>query len=707
MTFSQLAAPGSPDPRASYGGPAEEWVGRVIQRGGQELKLEKLSDRLTTRLRQPSDLAALQEYLSPLAVRAVAAGQLVEWQVQPTALEATLEKARRHAGVRFASHVYYLSASPHSWIYLTAEITVQFAAATPEPYIEALLQALGLAIVQPLKGIPAAFVTEVTATAQENPIKLANRLICDPAVLVAEPNLVMAVDNFYHPRDDLYSQQWHLFHQGGPNLAPGSHMNVEAAWDITRGSRSVVIAITDDGFDLNHPDLQGMGKLVNPIDLQDQDAVPLPSHQDDSHGTAVAGLALGEENGTGIVGVAPGCALLPIRTTGFLDDATIEQLFDQAVQRGAAVISCSWSAAANAFALTLRQTNAIARAAREGRNGKGCVIVFAAGNANRPVSGTIQEAHWPQNALSGPTEWLSGFAIHPDVIAVSACTSLATKAAYSNWGDHVAVTAPSNNAPPSMALPQVGTVDTGPVITQFLPGLGMVTSDRGGVEGYGPGSYTTDFGGTSSSCPLVAGVAALMLSVNPTLTAAQVRQILQTTADKIVDPNPDPQLGLRYGTYDGRGHSPWFGYGKVNAFAAVREAQQLAVRGRSLRQAVTYQCQTPLTIPDYPAQAAISPLTVTETGAVVDLQTQVSVDHQFLGDLSLTLVAPNGTGVVIQTRILGRQRQLRQVYSLKTTPALIAMLGLEARGSWCLQVRDHAPGATGQLLSWQLRLGLG
>ncbi|NJM85357.1 MAG: hypothetical protein HC839_04130 [Leptolyngbyaceae cyanobacterium RM2_2_21] len=74
------------------------------------------------------------------------------------------------------------------------------------------------------------------------------------------------------------------------------------------------------------------------------------------------------------------------------------------------------------------------RAATEGRNGKGCVVVFSAGNANRPVSGTINETQWPQNALSGPTKWLSGFAIHPDVLAISASTSLGTKAAYEQLG---------------------------------------------------------------------------------------------------------------------------------------------------------------------------------------------------------------------------------------------------------------------------------
>jgi subtilisin family serine protease len=547
----------------------------------------------------------------------------------------------------------------------------------------------------------------VTGGAQENPLKLANRLIRQPEVLAAEPNLVVETSQLYRPRDDRYGQQWHLFHQGGSYLSPNSHINAEAAWDITRGSRSVVIAIADDGFDLNHPDLQGLGKLVAPLDLQDQDAVPLPRRQEENHGTAVAGLAVGEENGSGIVGVAPGCALLPIRTTGFIDDRSIEQLFDQAVQRGAAVIACSWSPASNYFPLTLRQTNAITRAATEGRQGKGCVIVFSAGNANRPLSGTVNERQWPHHALSGPTQWLSGFAVHPDVIAVAACTSLATKAAYSNWGTSIAIAAPSNNAPPNMALPQVGTVPTGPEIRQTLPGLGMVTSDRSDVAGYDPGHYTQTFGGTSSACPVVAGVAGLILSVNPHLTARQVREILQTTADKIVDPNPDPQLGLSYGTYDGRGHSQWFGYGKVNAFAAVQAAQRLGQAWRRLTQTVKVEQATPVAIPDYPATGVDSPLAVTPSGPLVDLQVQVQVNHDFLGDLSLTLVTPSGTEVLIQGRTLGRQQELRQRYSLATTPALINLLGQAVQGDWRLRATDHAPGATGQILSWGMTLGLG
>jgi len=701
MTHSPLA-----DSTLLGSGPHPGAWGMTLQRGGEELLMEKVPDRITTALLSPTALAELRQQITPLEVRAVALGQLVEWHLSPHRLETVLAWLRQHPAVKFASHVYRLQNSPKTWVYLTAEMMVQFAPATPPQAIDLTLADLGLSVEKPLEGVPTAFVVAVTPTAAENPVKLANRLMQEPTVLAAEPNVVVETAALYRPRDDRFTQQWHLSHRGGALLSPRSHIQAEAAWDITRGSRSVVIAVSDDGFDLNHSDLQGMGKLVAPVDLKDRDAVPLPLAQNENHGTAVAGLAVGEENGSGIVGVAPGCAFLPIRHSGFVDDAVIEQLFEEAMRRGADVIACSWSPASNYFPLTTRQKNAITRAATEGRNGKGCVVVFSAGNANRPLSGSVNETRWPHQALMGPTKWLNGFAIHPDVIAVSASTSLGTKAAYSNWGDHIAVAAPSNNAAPSMALAQVGSVPTGPELMQPTPGLGMVTSDRTQTAGYDASNYTTTFGGTSSACPVVAGVSGLMLSINPNLTAQEVREILQATADKIVDRTADPQLGLRYGTYDPRGHSRWFGYGKVNAAKAVQEAQRRAFRHRQVHQVITQRSENAVPIPDHRGSGATSTLTIEPEGKVADLQVRVRLEHEFLGDITLTLITPAGTKALLQGRTLGAQTQLDQTYTLANAAILSTLVGESGRGNWRLQAVDHAPGATGRVLGWGLILGL-
>lgn len=681
-------------------------TGLTLQRGGEELLLVKVGDRFTTQLTDPDAFDSLRSVVNPLAVRPVGRGQLVEWQVEPPRLEETISIARSQAIVEYASHVYQPISSPRTWIYLTNQLTIQFAPTVAVNRVRAIAQHYGLGAAQALEGIPNTFIYRVGQQATENPVKIANRLMQSAEVLTAEPNVVIETAQLYRPSDTLFRQQWHLTPTVGADVKPDAHISVEQAWDITRGSRSVVIAVSDDGFDLEHPDLQGMGKVVAPTDLKSRDAVPLPVETSENHGTACAGLAIGEENRSGIVGVAPECGFMPIRMTGFLDDESVEGIFRWAVDRGAAVISCSWSPAAIKYPLSLRQRNALTQAATKGRNGKGCVIVFSAGNANRPVSGTIFEKEWPRNAVSGPTEWLSGFAVHPDVITVSACSSLNTKSAYSSWGQHVAVAAPSNNAHPSVGLPEVGTVKTGPVIASRILGRGMVTSDRTGASGYDQDAYTRTFGGTSSSCPVVAGVAGLMLSANPNLTAREVKQILQQTADKVIDASSDPQLGFRYGTYDNNGHSQWFGYGRVNAYKAVQEARRRLWRGRSYTKQLELKDAAPTPIPDNQVDGVRRSLQCRNQGTVQDLYVQVELEHEFLGDITLHLQLPNGEKLLLQGRTLGGQQILEQRYDLSNTPILMRAVGLDAAGKWQLQISDRAPGHVGQLLSWKVELAL-
>jgi len=678
----------------------------TLQRGGEEILLAKVNDRFTTRLTTPEAVESLQALLQPLAVRPVARGQLVEWRVQSQRLESAIAQARAQDIVQFASHVYRLLDSPQTWLYVTEQLTVQFQPTLPRPQLSAIAQSYGLAELRELPGIPNTFIYTVTAEATENPLKIANRLMERSEVLTAEPNVVVETAALYRPQDSLYNQQWHLTPSQGSDVREDAQIGVERAWDVTRGSRSVVVAVSDDGFDLDHPDLQGMGKLIAPQDLKAADAVPLPTSSNDNHGTACAGLAIGEEGQNGIVGVAPGCSFMPIRNTGFLDDEAIEGIFEWAIAKGAAVVSCSWSPAAMKYSLSLRQRSVITRAATQGRNGKGCVILFSAGNANRPVDGTVNEQGWPQNAVRGVQEWLSGYALHPDVITVSACTSLNQKSAYSSWGNAVAVTAPSNNAHPEVTLPRTGTIKTGPEIRSSFRGRGMVTSDRGGAAGYDRSAYTRTFGGTSASCPVAAGVAALVLSANPTLTAREVKQILQQTADKITDTTPDPQLGLRYGTYDNKGHSRWFGYGRVNAYKAVLAAKQRLWQNRRYTRTVEVGEDVSVLIPDNQSAGVVRSQPCRDRGTVQDVYVQVEVEHEYLGDLSLHLLLPSGRSLLLQGRTLGNRDRLAQRYDLTNTPVLIEAIGEAAAGQWQLKAIDHAPGHTGHLRNWRVVLAV-
>lgn len=546
----------------------------ILQRGGDELLLSKALDRFT--LRPSSTASASSDWAATIPAklnRRIPQSNLEEYVVAPSNLETAMATARASDAVAFASHVYSPANNPSTFFYLTDRITIQFDEQLDEASRSAIANFACLKIVRQIEGIPNTFLCEVTKQATENPIKIANRLTRYPEVLIAEPNILVETQPHYIPRDPLYSKQWYLNNKGGDLLVANAQIFAEPAWDITRGVRSIVIAIADDSVDTTHPDFKGEGKIVFPIDLKDGDSSPIPVEDSDNHGTACAGVAVAEENGKGIVGVAPGCALMPVRTTGYLDDDSVEKLFNWAIEKKAAVISCSWGPSAVYYPLSLRQSAVITKAATQGRGGRGCVIIFAAGNANRPINGTIDEKGWPNNVLGGKTQWLNGFAVHPDAIAVSASTSLNKKAAYSNWGNSISVCAPSNNAPPGIWLQETGPILTSPEVTQNLLGLGVFTADRVGVSGYDAGDYTNTFGGTSSATPVVAGVAGLILSANPRLTAREVRKILEETADKIVDPDPDPQLGNRLGNYNPNSRRcDWFGYGKVNALKAVQAA---------------------------------------------------------------------------------------------------------------------------------------
>lgn len=677
--------------------------GGSFSRGGRQLKVAKLADRFTARLRRgraPADIAASHNlaHLDSLERRQ----ELEVFVVNPAARDLAMEQVRRDPAVEFASHVYQLENDPTSRLYLTDEITVQFAPEAADDEIEQVAVAHGLSLVKPVPGLLRAFVFRLTTAATENPIKLCNRLQATPGILLCEPNVLVASQTFYVPSDSLFAEQWHLSHDGGPFLNAGSHVDAVRAWDITRGVRSVVVAVADDSVDLAHADFQGPGKVVAPRDFAGNDFGPAPELPDDNHGTACAGVAVAEENGTGVVGAAPRCALMPIRTSGYLDDNSIEALFDWVVQNGAGVVSCSWGPAAINFPLSTRQANALHRAATLGRNGLGCVIVFAAGNANRPLDAVVNETGWPNNLFSGPTQWHDGFAAHPDVIAVSACTSLGRKAAYSSWGREISVCAPSNNGHPSAYHPAVGGLRTYPLITGPLPGLGIVTTDRRGAPGYSSSDYTRDFGGTSSACPLVAGVAALTLSANPDLTALEVREILEGTADKITDPATDPQLGLAHGTYDANGHSLWFGHGKVNAFNAVQEA----VRRRPTIAATTIRkVSTPgLAIPDNNVTGVRDTVAVAETGVLASARVSVEIIHTYRGDLQLTLLAPSGRSVVLHRPSNDSAENLEGVFDVTSVPGLATLANEPITGNWTLQVQDLAGLDIGRLNRWELEL---
>ncbi len=638
--------------------------------GGERFDIEKSKELFAVKKRAGTmrgsltdALAQMGDYPSVKFQETDSFSRVEVYRVGAESLDEAMEIIRlKKPGVKWCSHVYNMHGDDEGAMVPTDCIYMEVKPGADASKINKVLDELGLELM-PMEG--SGFLLRLTDASFENPIKIANALAERGDVELAEPDFSMKVClHGYRPLDTLFPQQWHLENRGGFGLIEGADVSAPDAWEITRGDRSIVVCVMDDGVQLDHPDFSSPGKILSPFDFGQNDDRPAPVFSSDNHGTACAGVAVADENETGVVGMAPGCALMPIRTSGTISDSTIDDLFEYARVSGADVISCSWGVATRFFTLSTRMKNAIRRAALEGRNGKGCVILFAAGNENSPVDG-----------VKDGVRVRSGFARHPEVITISASNSRDVRSTYSNFGPEIWVAAPSSGA----------------------GGRRIVTTDRTGAAGYQSGAYTTveGFGGTSSSTPLVAGVCGLMLSVNPDLTSTDVKEILGETADKIDADN---------GNYNPEGHSKWYGWGRVNAFRAVSEARNRLSPSPVKR--ITFERTPGLAVPDFPLPGVSDAIQVEDAGIVRSASVSVDITHTFRGDLRILLVTPDGSRITLRDRKMDGRNNVVHTYTAEGTAALSVLSGKPARGSWELRVIDMAKADTGIVNSWTLTLDL-
>ena len=538
-----------------------------LYRGQHRIPLEKEADFFTAILSTPNAIQEVNEMKEVQTLKRVFDNvyKIRTRDFEQDDMMSILRNSQRLECV--CHHAYRPVGDPGTRYYLTDKIILGFEAKISLKQKESILAGHGLKYLKAYSALPDVYLLEVTASAGKNPLKVCMDLVELAAVRFAEPNLINRYESFHRPTDDIFSLQWHLQSSNDIELVEGADVAAIQAWDIEKGQRDIIVGILDDGFDLSHPDFQGAGKIVGARDFADNDNLPDPSARaGDFHGTPVAGVAIGEENGAGIVGAAPGCAFMPIRFDLRADDNLMFEIFEY-VGRRAHIMSNSWGPVPVFAPLsTLQYEQLIDLTETGGPDGKGCTILFAAGNYNAPLFDMENQGfewrHPSQGIRVTRGSILNGYAAHPHVIAVAASNSLNKKSAYSNWGKEISFCAPSDNFHP--INPQVR-----------LPGRGIWTTDN---EETGLGftidsRYTGRFGGTSSATPLAAGVAALVKSTNKNLSAKAIREILETTTDKIIDNDADPVLGQQKGTYNGEGHSEWFGFGKINAHSAVLEAQ--------------------------------------------------------------------------------------------------------------------------------------
>lgn len=328
--------------------------------------------------------------------------------------------------------------------------------------------------------------------------------------------------------DTFFNQQWHLTYDSEYantyNVATQSDINVIEAWQRTRG-KGVKVAVIDDHFDTTHPDLKDQIIATYDVDDNDTDVGRDETFNSASHGTPCAGIIGAKADGNGVVGVAPESSLILIKLNLQGDYYTIKAL-QKAAELGADVISCSWGT----YDVSEAVETVIHDLATNGRDGKGIVIVFAAGNNHYDLD----------NSLINDESELD------DVIGVSASDENALMPYYANWGSKLDLLAPGGDWLGLMTIDEVG-------------------SEYGNNKSYDNPDYIfpTDynyFSGTSASAPIVAGAAALLLSYDSNLTKIQVQELLESTTDKIGGD-----------IYDENGWNDNYLYGKINIGKTFKE----------------------------------------------------------------------------------------------------------------------------------------
>ena len=301
----------------------------------------------------------------------------------------------------------------------------------------------------------------------------------------------------------------------------------------SKGATSV-IAVIDDGLDFKHPAFKN--KIVAWRDMRDKTNSKKPVHKyDEGHGTACASVAL--SNDPNAPGVAPLAKLIPIRITGLGSVLQAEAIY-WAVNQGADIISCSWGPPDGNisnpsddnfhFPLPDHTRLAFAYAAKYGRNGKGCAIVFAAGNGNEPAK------H-------------DGYVSNRNVFAISAVNYKNRPTQYSDYGKPIICAFPSGDFDLTDG-------------NEIRNASGIQVADRIGKYGFSPNNYYALFTGTSASCPGVAGIIALLYDINPNLHRNEIRTILMESCEKIGPPS----------SYDINDYNIFFGHGLIRADLAVR-----------------------------------------------------------------------------------------------------------------------------------------
>ena len=506
----------------------------VAIRTKDNVELENLSVSRASRemLSDTIEVATFPE--AGITIRRVAAENDAE---ATTLRDETRAQLKEEDNIRFAGRVLQ-DAETGSVMLYTENFFIKFKNKTAEEDCLKIINQYHLRVKNKLPFAPNAYFVSATEGTGLKVFEMAATILKEKQVEYCHPELVQ--ERKFKEIDPL---QWHLAKTTINGKTVDAHCNIEAAWKLTQG-KGITVAIIDDGVDTGHPEFAG--RIVHPYDATSNSSDPNPKLVDDNHGTPCAGMACAAGLKSGASGTAPEANIMPIRLSSGLGSMAESMAFAWAADHGADVISCSWGPPDGKWwdpedkqhlQVTMLPDStrlALDYALKKGRKGKGCVVLFAAGNGNEDTEN-------------------DGYSANPAVIAVTACNDTGKRSVYSDFGKAVWVSFPSNDhawKPFRQPTPLTS---------------GLRTTDRVKAAGISPDNYINNFGGTSGACPGVAGVVALMLAVNPALKPKQIKELLSKSCVRIDEAE---------GEYDENGHSIWYGFGRLDAGLAVSNAQK-------------------------------------------------------------------------------------------------------------------------------------
>ncbi|MFM0337643.1 S8 family serine peptidase [Paraburkholderia fungorum] len=532
------------------------------------------------------------------------------------------------------------------------------------------------------------------------------------------------------PGESLSQYQWHLKNTGQTAFSTlqglaGMDLNVEPIFREGVVGKGVNVLVLDDGIDIKHVDLAGnvaASMLYNfdPNAANALDPTPPPA---DGHGTAVAGLiAATSIKNSGVRGVAPGVRLGGARYIG------IDSRYSRVVDKFDAYGGAPFSRYADVFNASFAKSPTVPLDFLPGvtveslvieglerlRDAKGAIFVQAAGNEYRANENDAAVcARSREVGISCSNANLDPDRTMPQVITVGALNAFGVRSSYSTAGSNLLVSAFGG---------EYGG-PTGPaIVTTDLMGCDRGSTRRGVPpkplndfddpdskigKALNPScNYTSTFNGTSAAAPMVSGVVALMLGVNPNLTWRDVRFILMKTARRVDAQRKPIEVSLSSGekyipepAWTRNAAGLWFdnqyGFGLVDATQAVRMAKSyntyLKGRMASTGEDLTYEAPQDgegLSVPIGTATGVDIPLSYQKTrvGRIEAVQLTMSMNDASMRDLAVELISPAGTRSVLMNAY--------NVFSEKPTKVEMFTLASNAfneesaSGTWKLRLID-------------------